>query len=320
MANITEFLNRIRSAIYGEEVRGSIISSIEAINQEATSARESANRSAESAEESKEHVDEALRHAEECSDAAKNSETASRQSAEASAASAESAENSKQNAEASKEAAQSAAEAAAQSAQNAAQTLESSRTIEQTSQNAASAAAQSAEASGNSAAAAKASEDAAKESADAAKAVEELVDNLGVEVTTLEANEKATGDVENIGNSKILKLGIPKGRDGKNFKILAIYETLELLNQKVPSPEQGDFYSVGTEAPYSIYMWDTTLGCVYQGVIGTGESQGTSLPDGGATGQVLMKNSAGDGDASWKDLPEDEDELPVGGSVGQVLV
>ena len=38
MANIQSFLNKIKSAIYGEEVRGSIVSAIEAMNEESSSA------------------------------------------------------------------------------------------------------------------------------------------------------------------------------------------------------------------------------------------------------------------------------------------
>ena len=32
MADISQFINKIREAIYGEEVRGSIISALEAVN------------------------------------------------------------------------------------------------------------------------------------------------------------------------------------------------------------------------------------------------------------------------------------------------
>ena len=40
MANIQSFLNKIKSAIYGEEVRGSIVSAIEAMNEESSSAEQ----------------------------------------------------------------------------------------------------------------------------------------------------------------------------------------------------------------------------------------------------------------------------------------
>lgn len=46
------------------------------------------------------------------------------------------------------------------------------------------------------------------------------------------------------------------------------------------------------------------------------EDDSPALPTGGAAGQALIKNSATDGDASWKDIVA----LPKGGSAGQVLV
>lgn len=52
MANISEYVKKIRSAIYGRDVRESIAASIEAINKESLSAKESAAESAEKASES----------------------------------------------------------------------------------------------------------------------------------------------------------------------------------------------------------------------------------------------------------------------------
>ena len=46
------------------------------------------------------------------------------------------------------------------------------------------------------------------------------------------------------------------------------------------------------------------------------EDSGAALPTGGTAGQALIKNSATDGDASWKDIVA----LPKGGNSGQVLV
>jgi hypothetical protein len=58
----------------------------------------------------------------------------------------------------------------------------------------------------------------------------------------------------------------------------------------------GDFvYNTGTE---EIRFCD---GSTFGGVaIGSGEA--ASLPDGGTTGQVLAKQSSGDGDADWADV------------------
>lgn len=47
------------------------------------------------------------------------------------------------------------------------------------------------------------------------------------------------------------------------------------------------------------------------------ETLGTTLPSGGTADQILTKNSSTDGDASWKDAPV---ALPTGGSAGQALV
>ena len=58
-------------------------------------------------------------------------------------------------------------------------------------------------------------------------------------------------------------------------------------------------------------------------LVGTGESKpsdsqqsGSSLPEGGTEGQVLVKKSSADGDAEWQDAPS---SIPDGGNKGQVL-
>ena len=47
-----------------------------------------------------------------------------------------------------------------------------------------------------------------------------------------------------------------KGEQGKGFRILGKYESLEALKEAVTQPEAGDAYSVGTSAPYDIYIYD----------------------------------------------------------------
>ena len=47
-----------------------------------------------------------------------------------------------------------------------------------------------------------------------------------------------------------------KGEQGKGFRILGKYESLEALKETVTQPEAGDAYSVGTSAPYDIYIYD----------------------------------------------------------------
>ena len=55
---------------------------------------------------------------------------------------------------------------------------------------------------------------------------------------------------------KYVEVPAIKGTDGKNFKILGFYGTLSALQAAVQTPEAGDAYGVGAEAPYDIYMFD----------------------------------------------------------------
>lgn len=47
--------------------------------------------------------------------------------------------------------------------------------------------------------------------------------------------------------------------NGKNFRILGYYDTLEELRAAVPNPEVGDAYGVGTKAPYNAYVFDGVI-------------------------------------------------------------
>lgn len=49
-----------------------------------------------------------------------------------------------------------------------------------------------------------------------------------------------------------------KGETGTGLDIKGTYDTLEALQAAVTQPTQGDMYNVGTAAPYTLYMWDTT--------------------------------------------------------------
>lgn len=51
-----------------------------------------------------------------------------------------------------------------------------------------------------------------------------------------------------------------KGDAGTGLDILGTYNNLEALQSAVTQPQQGDMYNVGTTAPYTVYMWDTTNG------------------------------------------------------------
>lgn len=48
----------------------------------------------------------------------------------------------------------------------------------------------------------------------------------------------------------------PQGEPGKDFQILGYFDTLDLLKAGIATPNPGDAYGVGTEAPYPIYIWD----------------------------------------------------------------
>lgn len=52
----------------------------------------------------------------------------------------------------------------------------------------------------------------------------------------------------------------PKGDTGTGLDIKGTYDSVELLEAAVQSPQQGDMYNVGASAPYTIYMWDETSG------------------------------------------------------------
>lgn len=51
-----------------------------------------------------------------------------------------------------------------------------------------------------------------------------------------------------------------KGDAGTGLDILGTYDNLESLRSSVTQPQQGNMYNVGTTAPYTVYMWDTTNG------------------------------------------------------------
>lgn len=51
-----------------------------------------------------------------------------------------------------------------------------------------------------------------------------------------------------------------KGDAGTGLDILGTYDNLVALQSAVTQPQQGDMYNVGTTAPYTVYMWDTTNG------------------------------------------------------------
>lgn len=68
-----------------------------------------------------------------------------------------------------------------------------------------------------------------------------------------------------------------KGDAGTGLDILGTYDNLEALQSAVAQPQQGNMYNVGTTAPYTVYMWDTTNGGEW---ISQGQLQGAQGPEG----------------------------------------
>lgn len=91
-----------------------------------------------------------------------------------------------------------------------------------------------------------------------------------------------------------------KGDTGKGFTILGTYATVEALAAAVTDAEQGDYYNVGTEVPYHIYMWDDAEGWQDQGQLqgptGAQGEQGPAGPAGpqGAPGEKGEPGEKGD--------------------------
>lgn len=92
--------------------------------------------------------------------------------------------------------------------------------------------------------------------------------------------------------------------DGSDFRILGYYESLEALTTAVETPERGDAYGVGTEAPYLIYVYDGLNDCW----VNNGSIQGPK-GDNGENGATFSPQIDGSGNLSWvndKGLPNPE--------------
>lgn len=82
-----------------------------------------------------------------------------------------------------------------------------------------------------------------------------------------------------------------QGAPGTGLEILGTFASVDALRAAVTNPEQGDMYNVGTTAPYSIYMWQSSSGdWEYQG-----ELQGAN----GETGPHFTPSVDADGNLSW---------------------
>lgn len=81
----------------------------------------------------------------------------------------------------------------------------------------------------------------------------------------------------------------PKGEPGTGLDIRGTYATLAELQAAVQSPQQGWMYNVGTQAPYRVYMYDSSNGWLDQGQLqgptgSTGKSAYNAAVEGGYQG------------------------------------
>lgn len=89
----------------------------------------------------------------------------------------------------------------------------------------------------------------------------------------------------------------PRGETGKGLTILGHYNTELALRVAVTAPAAGDAYSVGEEAPYEIYIFDSvSLDWINYGPL-SGGGGGTILPENVVTtpGGAELEFSSGDG-------------------------
>jgi hypothetical protein len=85
-----------------------------------------------------------------------------------------------------------------------------------------------------------------------------------------------------------------------------------------PSTEQWEYVAVGAQGPSGIIVSDTAPESTNGLWLDSDEEAEVPVPEGGTTGQVLVKSSNDDYDTEWTSLPEEV--FPTGGTTGQVLV
>ena len=102
----------------------------------------------------------------------------------------------------------------------------------------------------------------------------------------------------------------PQGETGKGLVILDYYDTPELLEAAVLSPEAGDAYGVGTAEPYDIYIYSLSQGWVnngqLQGPQGPAGPEGAQGPQGetGPQGQEGPQGPQGEPGATGPEGPQ----------------
>lgn len=110
------------------------------------------------------------------------------------------------------------------------------------------------------------------------------IDGMTAEANGVPYGTPATATVTEQGGHKHISFDIPAGEPGQGMTILGVYPTLAALQAAVTNPNQGDFYQVGTAAPYIMYMWDAGSNAwLNEGSLGAGV---TSVN--GQTGAVTL--------------------------------
>lgn len=97
---------------------------------------------------------------------------------------------------------------------------------------------------------------------------------------------------------KYVEVPAIKGSDGKSFTVLGFYGTLSAMQAAVQTPEAGDAYGIGTEAPYDIYIFD--------GVTNTWINNGALQGAKGEKGDKGDKGEKGDTGAQGQTGPQGE--------------
>ena len=105
--------------------------------------------------------------------------------------------------------------------------------------------------------------------------------------------------------------------DGKNFQILGYYSDLEALEAAEQSPEAGDAYGIGTEAPFEIYVFDG----VSEQWVNNGSIQGLR-GENGAAGVTFTPLLEANGNLSWtndggRENPQTVNIMGQAGAQGQ---
>ena len=153
------------------------------------------------------------------------------------------------------------------------------------------------------------------------------IDNMTVAATKVLPGGEPTVAISEEDGHKHVTFGLVtgdqglKGEPGYGMDIRGTYATVEALAAAVPSPEQGWMYNVGTEPPYSIYMWDVTLTPPDWRELGQLTAPptvhvGPEEPTGGET--VWVKIGAPDAGTTGADIPVGpEDARTVAAAIAQ---